>query len=188
MSETPERWAPIPGHQGYEASDRGRIRSIDRVITRVTGAQQFYPGKIVRAFPIPRGYLGVFLGKRRRGYVHRFVLETFVGPCPEGMEACHGPNGVSDNSLANLRWDTKSANAADMIRAGNKTQQRRTHCPTDHRLVRPNLVLSQLPNRKCMACNRGHARVAWLSARGRPADFKQLADAYYADIMDGVAA
>ena len=27
-----EIWKPIPGHDGYEVSDHGRVRSIDRVI------------------------------------------------------------------------------------------------------------------------------------------------------------
>lgn len=50
--------------------------------------------------------------------VHHLVLEAFVGPRLPGMEGCHGCRGVSDNSLANLRWDTKSANQADRVLHG----------------------------------------------------------------------
>lgn len=50
--------------------------------------------------------------------VHRLVLMTFVGPCPPGMEACHGDGDPANNRLDNLRWDTKKANAQDRIRHG----------------------------------------------------------------------
>jgi hypothetical protein len=63
------------------------------------------------------GYATVVVGGRSR-YVHRLVLETFVGPCPEGMEACHYDGDRSNNALSNLRWDTRAANAADRIRHG----------------------------------------------------------------------
>lgn len=50
--------------------------------------------------------------------VHRLVLETFVGSCPEGMETCHN-NGVrTDNRLCNLRWDTRSNNSRDSVKHG----------------------------------------------------------------------
>lgn len=48
--------------------------------------------------------------------VHRVVLEAFVGPCPDGMEACHYP--VQDracNAICNLRWGTKSSNQRDRV-------------------------------------------------------------------------
>lgn len=67
--------------------------------------------------PDPQGYLHVtiFYGRvRRNTSVHRLVLETFVGPCPEGMEACHAPDyEPANNRLCNLRWDTPKANSAD---------------------------------------------------------------------------
>lgn len=47
------------------------------------------------------------------------VLEAFVGPCPPGEEACHGPAGQSNDSLANLSWGTRSKNqGADRVRDG----------------------------------------------------------------------
>lgn len=51
--------------------------------------------------------------------VHRLVLEAFAGPCPPGMEACHFPDrDPTNNALANLRWDTRKANAADRVEHG----------------------------------------------------------------------
>lgn len=114
-----ERWLPVVGFEGYEVSDQGRVRSWRHKSGR-------------RARPVlikgltERGYRRV--GLRREGEarkimrpVHQLVLEAFVGPCPPGQEVAHG-NGVrGDNTLGNLRWDTKSGNAKD--RAKHGTQQ-----------------------------------------------------------------
>lgn len=70
------------------------------------------------------GYFYVDLRKNskpNRRQVHRLILETFVGPCPEGMECCHS-NGIrADNKLENLRWDTHSNNCKDAISHGTLT-------------------------------------------------------------------
>ena len=51
-------------------------------------------------------------------HVHRLVLEALVGPCPIGMEACHNDGNPDNNSIDNLRWDTRTGNVADTIRHG----------------------------------------------------------------------
>jgi hypothetical protein len=38
------------------------------------------------------------------------VLETFVGPCPEGMQCAHLNGDPSDNRLVNLAWVTPTEN------------------------------------------------------------------------------
>lgn len=51
------------------------------------------------------------------------VLETFVGPCPAGMEACHDPdNDPTNNRIENLRWGTRKENAQDRVRLGTQIQ------------------------------------------------------------------
>ena len=43
---------------------------------------------------------------------HKLILWTFVGPRPEGMEACH-LNGIkTDNRICNLKWGSRSENQA----------------------------------------------------------------------------
>jgi len=71
------------------------------------------------------GYLIVKLcadGKKPVGRViHRLVLSEFVGPCPEGMEACHSPDPDRKNcALNNLRWDTHKANCDDKVTHGTQ--------------------------------------------------------------------
>ena len=59
--------------------------------------------------------LGIYYqnGVRRDTLVHRMVLETFVGPAPEGMECAHGDGDRKNNALSNLRWATHVQNVAD---------------------------------------------------------------------------
>lgn len=50
--------------------------------------------------------------------VHRLVLLAFVGPCPDGLQACHNDGDRENNRPDNLRWDTPSSNYADRDRHG----------------------------------------------------------------------
>ena len=44
-----ERWRPVPGYVGcYEVSDQGRVRSVDRVITRRNGMRYRARGRVLR--------------------------------------------------------------------------------------------------------------------------------------------
>lgn len=69
-----------------------------------------------------------FGGRTVRASVHTLVMEAFVGPCPAGLEVCHGDGDGHNNRLANLRHDTKPANARD--RDGHLTHQRGQQNPS----------------------------------------------------------
>lgn len=45
--------------------------------------------------------------------IHRLVLTVFVGPCPEGKEACHRNSDKHDNRIENLYWGTRRENMLD---------------------------------------------------------------------------
>ncbi|MCV7100052.1 NUMOD4 motif-containing HNH endonuclease [Mycobacterium palustre] len=120
-----ERWLSIPGWEGfYEVSDLGRVRSVDRVIVHPISGPSALKGRILKQSPTSDGgHLVVTLvdsigGRRRVAKVHHLVLEAFVGPRPHGMESCHRNDIGTDNSLTNLRWDTRSSNVRDQIRNG----------------------------------------------------------------------
>jgi len=101
----------IQGFPGYRVGSDGTVWSQRRT----------YPVWRKLAGDIVSGYRRVVLyadGSKRRWFVHRLVLEVFVGPCPEGMEACHGTGIKLDNSTSNLRWDTSTENNLDRIRHG----------------------------------------------------------------------
>ncbi len=59
--------------------------------------------------------------------VHRLILEIFVGPCPEGMCACHFDDDPKNNALSNLRWGTPQDNTDDKIR-NNQQPRGSSHC------------------------------------------------------------
>ena len=109
---------PIPGCPGYFATEDGRIWSAPRY--DAIGHQQ--GGRWLK--PLPNNKMGhcvvhLYVGGRRATRaIHRLVLETFVGPCPAGMEACHNNGDPTDNRLENLRWDTHSNNAKDAVQHG----------------------------------------------------------------------
>lgn len=127
MTGRPETWARVPGVPGYQVSDMGRVRSLDRYVKARTGKLSHYQGQVLRPYPSGNnGYLTVQLpgGERR---VHLLVLEAFAGPCPEGMEALHGPGGKLDNRWPeNLCWGTRSENMLDKHRDGTMYQAKLT--------------------------------------------------------------
>lgn len=129
---TAERWRAIPGYEGaYEVSDQGRVRSVPRR----DGRGWRIKGRVLAERPLPNGYLRVSLWKQGKGsdpYIHRLVLLAFVGPAPQGTEACHGDGVRTNNRLENLRWDTPSGNAADKKRHGTDRRPRRSHCKRGH--------------------------------------------------------
>jgi len=115
-----ERWLPIEGHQHYEVSDAGRVRSKDRPVHNYIKR-----GKILKPSRRKRGERDVCyvvnLGRNNMRRVHRLVLEAFVGPAPEGTEGCHNDGNPANNALGNLRWDTHPSNMADQIAHGTRS-------------------------------------------------------------------
>lgn len=65
------------------------------------------------------GYWSVWLRrekKRHQRYIHRLVLETYIGLCPAGMECRHLNGNREDNGLVNLCWGTHTANCQDTVK------------------------------------------------------------------------
>jgi len=91
-----------PIYSGYFVSDEGLVfdGSDPLVIHRNRGSGGKYQTVFLKRF-------------RAFRYVHRLVLETFVGLCPVGLEACHNDGVGSNNQLGNLRWDTHESNVRD---------------------------------------------------------------------------
>ncbi len=125
-----EIWKPVfvkgVACPGYEVSDIGNVRSF-RKQTRLKGMKGTvsYVGttpKILTKIPKSNGYYGVNVvvnGKIKQKTVGVLVLEAFVGPCPEGMNCCHGPLGSFCDLLTNLSWGTASKNhGEDRLRDG----------------------------------------------------------------------
>ena len=102
-----EIWRDIPGYEGYyQASNLGRVRSLDRFIYHKNGHYQKSVGKILICVPNKIGYCQVFLcknnEKKKHFYVHRLVWTTFYGEIPDDMEVNHKDENKQNNSLDNL--------------------------------------------------------------------------------------
>lgn len=132
MTTSVEVWKPVVGYEGlYEVSNQGRVRSLDRQQISQNGRLQQFAGRILKPSAVG-GYPQVGLcvnGKMRLRKVHQLVLEAFVGPRPSpAFDACHCDGTRDNNSLSNLRWDTKKANQADRVIHG--THSRGSQCVT----------------------------------------------------------
>jgi len=105
----------IPNFPDYFATKDGKIGSLH------------LGGRWLKAYKNRGGYLCVRLYRNKQAHertVHRLILETFAGPCPEGLEACHGDGNSANNRIKNLRWDTHRANIQDSIRHGTRVDSR----------------------------------------------------------------
>lgn len=99
-----ENWKPIPVALNYEVSDFGNVRSkLKKGNHRNKVGQEWR----LLSQSSDRGYRSVSLpvaGHYRRQFVHRLVLLSFIGPCPDGMEVAHLNGNPSDNRLENLKY------------------------------------------------------------------------------------
>ena len=102
----------------YRIGDDGSVWScleyVDRQ-GRKRGAQYVLSSKWKRLSPSIQasGYCKMFFRHGKARFVHRLVLEAFVGPCPDGMESRHLNGNQSDNCLTNLAWGTRHENSQD---------------------------------------------------------------------------
>jgi hypothetical protein len=98
--ERPEMWKVIPGFSSYEASDRGQVRSVDRVLA---GGRRCKSQLIAQRLST-RGYPQVNLndddGIRRTREVHALIMAAFEGPCPPGRQVRHWNDIPTDNRWA----------------------------------------------------------------------------------------
>ena len=148
-----DSWLPVVGYEGiYEVSARGHVRGVNR--TDASGHRR--KGSFLRPSTSDSGHLQVKLYRNgvASGYsVHRLVLEAFVGPCPEGMEACHWDDNPTNNQLENLRWDTHRENVKDRIRNGHDHNGQKMRCSHGHLFDEASTYVTSDGKRQCRICN-----------------------------------
>lgn len=157
-----ESWLPVPSYPGYEVSDHGRVRSLDREGLSRWGTPRMFKGRVLTQVMVGgtggRFYHACTLyrdGEPKQVTVHVLVLETFVGPRPEGMFGCHRDDDADNNRLRNLYWGTPAQNSRDMVNNGSCWKTNITHCPQGHEYTEANTyVVAKSGHRQCRTCNK----------------------------------
>ena len=120
-----EVWKDIPGYEGlYQASDQGKIRSLDREVVSSIGRVRKFKGKILKFKYYKTGRPCVELYKNGKSKMYKpyyLILLTFVGERPEGYNVAHLDGNFLNNQLSNIRYDTGSENQIDFYRQGKKS-------------------------------------------------------------------
>lgn len=137
-----EIWAKVKGFELYlEASNLGRIRTIDRIVIRCGSGSYLKHSAIVRPVDNGHGYKYVTMcvgGKRKNLYVHRAVALAFHPNNNNHPQVNHIDFDKTNNSRINLEWCTsienvqhnvknnrnaKGKNALNAIRVINKSSK-----------------------------------------------------------------
>ena len=109
-----EVWNDIKGYEGlYQVSDMGRVKSLERTITKKNGRNQSIQERILK----PQkglGYLRVALckgsGKGKLFFVHRLVCEAFHENTENKPCVNHIDENKINNVASNLEWCTYKEN------------------------------------------------------------------------------
>lgn len=121
MIKPGQMWYGSLEYPNYLVADHGEIISLAQHKPRL-----IKPHKNKQS-----GYLVVGLvskdGIPKKVYVHRLVCEIYNGPCPDGMECCHGDSDRLNNDPVNLRWDTNVENRNDSRIAGTLVCGEKSH-------------------------------------------------------------
>ena len=104
-----ELWKPVKGYEGYEVSNKGRVRNKS--------------GRILKEMDNGRGYKTVVLTKQKRLYVHRLVAENFIENSSQYKEVNHKDGVKNNNDVANLEWCTRRYNNIHAFRMGLKSHK-----------------------------------------------------------------
>lgn len=114
-----EIWKPIEGFIGYEVSNMGRVRGLDRHVSdrRAPCGTKFVKGRIFRPSSTKGKGIGYyFVGlrtedKRAKYYtIHKLVASAFK-PNPDNLSCIdHIDGNIHNNKASNLDWVTYAEN------------------------------------------------------------------------------
>lgn len=121
-----ELWRDVKDFHGYQVSNFGRVRSIDRTIV-AGGQKREVVGLILKTIKDKDGYDTVSFkmydgdrGHKKR--VHRLVAEAFIDN-PNSYPCVDHINGIrDDNRVENLRWCTAKMNANFELAKKNRSE------------------------------------------------------------------
>ena len=159
-----EIWKPVVGYEdSYEVSSLGRVKSIPRAGTRLTG-------RVLRYSLDKYGYRQVILAKnggRKSAKIHRLVAQSFLPnennfPCVN-----HKDENKQNNNVSNLEWCSYAYNNTynDRAKKASKKTGKKVLCVELNTIFNSLAEAERATNIKagniCWCC-KGN----WLSAGG----------------------
>lgn len=111
-----EIWKDIPGYEGlYQASNFGRIRSLDKEVKHFKGGTAVKKGKVLKLQKRSQyGYTKYYVSLKKDKYefkiVARLVWAAFNGPIPKGKQINHIDENPLNNCIDNLNLMSSKEN------------------------------------------------------------------------------
>lgn len=114
-----EEWRDVTGYEGYYmVSSNGKVKSLDRAVTRNDGVEIVVKGKDMTTYKARNGYMMVDLsydGITKKKLVHRLVAMAFIENSNGQDEVNHKNHIRSDNRVSNLEWCSHLGNMVDSV-------------------------------------------------------------------------
>lgn len=126
-STVPDGFRVIPGYPRYAINETGTVLSVCGRGGSVRTNRPWSDAKHCKQSTNTGGYQFVTLrhdGRARPMPIHKLVLTTFVGPCPDGMECRHLDGNKVNNHVLNLAWGTAKQNGADKALHGTASRNK----------------------------------------------------------------
>lgn len=122
-----EIWKDVPNFEGYyQASNLGRVRSLDRIVVDSRGGERFYKGRVLAGYiNKTTGYRQASLninGERITLRASQIVAITYLGHKPDGFNKVidHINGNKLDDRVENLQIVTHRENSTTCFRKDRK--------------------------------------------------------------------
>jgi len=112
MENQVEIWKAHPEYAGIEVSTLGRVRTLDRLVSRKNGTYS-KKGRVLKQYEAAGGYLRVSIkvdGKWTYKYIHQLVAKVFIQNPDNLPEINHKDCDRTNNNVDNLEWCSRSYN------------------------------------------------------------------------------
>jgi hypothetical protein len=119
-----EEWKDIPEFKGYQVSNSGQVKSLQRVLMRSNNRPFTISEKILKQYKDGSGYLYVCLPNKgfKAGFknirVHRLVANAFIPNIYNKPQVNHKDGNKTNNLSLNLEWCDNSENQIHAYKLG----------------------------------------------------------------------